>query len=151
IRQIDQAAYRFDPRTSGLELRLDPRLDAKTDQTEAPRAKSYSIHGFSLLARLAHTARTGDRTDRLIGPIDQFMHFYNPSQHRTHLAQSGSLNGHGGSYGQSHIRPSPYRGSCFRIQRIWTEAEQSPCLKSFWSKAFEFKLFVLRLRTCRVS
>ncbi|KAF3494505.1 hypothetical protein DY000_02054175 [Brassica cretica] len=35
IRQIDRAVYRLDPRTSGLELRPDPRPDARTDRTEA--------------------------------------------------------------------------------------------------------------------
>ncbi|WZZ53164.1 hypothetical protein YC2023_053271 [Brassica napus] len=34
IRQIDRV-YRLDPRTSGLELRPDPRPDARTDRTEA--------------------------------------------------------------------------------------------------------------------
>ncbi|KAF2582561.1 hypothetical protein F2Q68_00003283 [Brassica cretica] len=33
--EIDRAVYRLDPRTSGLELRPDPRPDARTDRTEA--------------------------------------------------------------------------------------------------------------------
>ena len=35
IRQIHRDVYRLDPRTSGLELRPDPRPDARTDRTEA--------------------------------------------------------------------------------------------------------------------
>ena len=34
-RQTDRTVYRIDPRTSGLELRPDPRPDDRTDRTEA--------------------------------------------------------------------------------------------------------------------
>uniref|UniRef100_A0A0D3CX68 Uncharacterized protein n=1 Tax=Brassica oleracea var. oleracea TaxID=109376 RepID=A0A0D3CX68_BRAOL len=34
IRLTDRAVYQLDPRTSGLELRLDPRSDARIDRTE---------------------------------------------------------------------------------------------------------------------
>uniref|UniRef100_A0A0D3D3W8 Uncharacterized protein n=1 Tax=Brassica oleracea var. oleracea TaxID=109376 RepID=A0A0D3D3W8_BRAOL len=66
IRQTNRAMYRLDPRMSGLELRPDPRPDARTDRTEARlsrptrqakadgqaiihlgRASSDSDHGFS--------------------------------------------------------------------------------------------------------
>ncbi|KAF3539316.1 hypothetical protein F2Q69_00019374 [Brassica cretica] len=40
---------------------------------------SQNDRDFSLLVRLAHTARTGDRTDGLIDPFDQFMHFDQPN------------------------------------------------------------------------
>ena len=69
IRLTDRAVYQLDPRTSGLELRLDPRSDARIDRTEVrlsrptrqaktdgqarsnlTRANSDSDHGFSLLA-----------------------------------------------------------------------------------------------------
>ncbi|KAF3552042.1 hypothetical protein DY000_02004691 [Brassica cretica] len=126
IRQIDRAVYRLDPRTSELELRPDPRPDARTDRTEVRLSQptrqaktdsqarldldharlekdharlekdharlekdharldldhevSQNDRDFSLLARLAHTARTGDRTDGLIDPFDQFMHFDQPN------------------------------------------------------------------------
>ncbi|KAG5393517.1 hypothetical protein IGI04_023480 [Brassica rapa subsp. trilocularis] len=119
IRQIERAVYRLDPRTSGLELRPDPRPDSRTDQTEACLSRptrqaktdsqarldldhariekdharlekdharldldhkvSQNDRDFSLLARLAHIARTGDRTDGLIDPFDQFMHFDQPN------------------------------------------------------------------------
>ncbi|KAL0813907.1 hypothetical protein Bca101_070350 [Brassica carinata] len=68
IRQTNQAVYRLDPRTSGLELRPNPRPDDRTDRTEArlsrltrqaktdgqarinlARVNSDSDHGFSLL------------------------------------------------------------------------------------------------------
>ncbi|KAG2266803.1 hypothetical protein Bca52824_073882 [Brassica carinata] len=35
VRATDQAVYRIDPRKSGKDLRLEPRLDDRTDQTEA--------------------------------------------------------------------------------------------------------------------
>ncbi|KAF2616633.1 hypothetical protein F2Q68_00038849 [Brassica cretica] len=116
---IDRAVYRLDPRMSGLELRPDPRPDARTDRTEARLSRptrqaktdsqarldldharlekdnarlekdharldldhevSQNDRDFSLLARLAHTARTGDHTDGLIDPFDQFMHFDQPN------------------------------------------------------------------------
>ncbi|KAF3591697.1 hypothetical protein DY000_02021419 [Brassica cretica] len=94
IRQTNRVMYRFDPRTSGLELRPDPRPDARTDRTEARlsrptrqakadgqarihlgRASSDSDHGFSLLARLACTACTDDRADDLSTFFDPIMDF----------------------------------------------------------------------------
>ncbi|KAF3537447.1 hypothetical protein F2Q69_00023473 [Brassica cretica] len=84
--------YRLDPRTSRLELRLDPRSDARIDRTEArlswpirqaktdgqartnlARPNSDSDHGFSLLARLARTACTDDRADDLSTLFDPIM------------------------------------------------------------------------------
>ncbi|KAG5415014.1 hypothetical protein IGI04_002581 [Brassica rapa subsp. trilocularis] len=84
IRQTNQAVYRLDPGTSGLELRPDPRPDVRADRTEArlsrptrqaktdgqakinlARANSDPEHGFSLLARLARTACTDDCADDL--------------------------------------------------------------------------------------
>ncbi|KAF3583063.1 hypothetical protein DY000_02031183 [Brassica cretica] len=97
-RQTNRAVYRLDPRTSGLELRPDPRPDARTDRTEAclsrptrqaktdgqvrtnlAGANSDSDHGFSLLARLARTACTDDRADdlsTLFNPIKEFSFGY---------------------------------------------------------------------------
>ncbi|KAF3502337.1 hypothetical protein F2Q69_00042265 [Brassica cretica] len=94
IRQTDRAVYRLDPRTSGFELRPDPRPDARTDQTEArlfrptrqaktdgqartnlARANSDSDHGISLLARLARTTCTDDRADDLSTLLDPIMEF----------------------------------------------------------------------------
>ncbi|KAF2574378.1 hypothetical protein F2Q70_00004268 [Brassica cretica] len=98
IRQTDRAVYRLDPGTSGLELRPDPRPDARTDRTEARLSRptqqaktdgqartnlaltnSDSDHGFSLLTRLARTACTGDRADdlsTLLNPIIDFSFGY---------------------------------------------------------------------------
>ena len=89
-RQTDRAVYRLDPRTSGLELRPDPRPDDRTDRTEARlywptrqakadgqarinlgQANSDLDHGFSLLARLARTACTGDCADDLSSLFDR--------------------------------------------------------------------------------
>ncbi|KAF3558316.1 hypothetical protein F2Q69_00013066 [Brassica cretica] len=97
-KQTNRAVYRLDPRTSGLELRPDPRPDARTDRTEAclsrptrqaktdgqvrtnlAGANSDSDHGFSLLARLARTACTDDRADdlsTLFNPIKEFSFGY---------------------------------------------------------------------------
>ncbi|KAF2542070.1 hypothetical protein F2Q68_00030840 [Brassica cretica] len=94
IKQTNRAVYRLDPRTSGLELRPDPRPDAQTDRTEArlfrptrqaktdgqartnlARANSDSDHGFSLLARLARTACTDDHADDLSTLFDPIMDF----------------------------------------------------------------------------
>ena len=93
-RQTDRAVYRIDPRTSRLELRPDPRPDDQTDRTEARlsrtnrqakadgqakinlgRANSDSDRGFSLLARLARTACTGDCADDLASLFDPMMDF----------------------------------------------------------------------------
>ncbi|KAF3601961.1 hypothetical protein F2Q69_00036326 [Brassica cretica] len=93
-RQTDQAVYRLNPRTSGLELRPGPRPDDRTDRTEARlsrptrrakadgqarinlgRANSDSDHSYSLLAHLARTACTGDCTDDLSSLFDPFMDF----------------------------------------------------------------------------
>ena len=84
-------------RTSGLELRPDPRPDDRTDRTEARisrptrqakangqagqaritlgRANSDSDHSFSLLARLARTVFTGDCADDLASLFDPIMDF----------------------------------------------------------------------------
>ena len=40
-RQTDRVVYRLDPRTSGLELRPDPRPDDQTDRTEALYHSNY--------------------------------------------------------------------------------------------------------------
>ncbi|KAF2611582.1 hypothetical protein F2Q70_00012355 [Brassica cretica] len=93
-RQTDRAVYRLDPRTPGLELRPDPQPDDRTDRTEARlyrptrqakadgqarinlgRANSDLDHGFSLLARLARTACTGDCADDLSSLFDPIMDF----------------------------------------------------------------------------
>ena len=94
IRQTNQAVYRLDPGTSGLELRPDPRPDVRADRTEArlsrptrqaktdgqakinlARANSDPEHGFSLLARLARTACTDDCADDLSTLFDLIMDF----------------------------------------------------------------------------
>ncbi|KAF2546845.1 hypothetical protein F2Q70_00022165 [Brassica cretica] len=93
-RQTDRAVHRIDPRTSGLELRPDPRPVDRTDRTEARisrptrqakadgqarinlgRAYSDSDHSFSLLARLARTACTGDCDDDLASLFDPIIDF----------------------------------------------------------------------------
>ncbi|KAF3569484.1 hypothetical protein DY000_02016623 [Brassica cretica] len=78
-RQTNRAVYRLDPRTSGLELRPSrPTRLAKTngqDRINLAPAKSDSDHGFSLLARLARTACTGDRADDLSTLFDPIMDF----------------------------------------------------------------------------
>ncbi|KAF3555304.1 hypothetical protein F2Q69_00013058 [Brassica cretica] len=90
----DSAMYRIDPRTSGMELRLDPRPNDQTDRPGArhlrptrqsktngqarinfERAEFDSTRNFSLLNHLVRTACTGDRTDGLIGHFDHFMNF----------------------------------------------------------------------------
>ena len=92
--QTDRAVYRIDPRTSRMELRIDPRPDDQADRPGArllrptrqsktngqarinfERAKSDSVQNFSLLKHFVRTACTGDRTDGLIGHFDQFMNF----------------------------------------------------------------------------
>ena len=77
-----------------MELQLEPRPDDRTDRTRAHlprltrqvktdgqaiinlgRANSNSDRNFSLLARLARTACTGDRTDDLASLFDPMMDF----------------------------------------------------------------------------
>ncbi|KAF3552849.1 hypothetical protein F2Q69_00013676 [Brassica cretica] len=77
-----------------MELQLEPRPDDQTDRTRAHlprqtrqvktdgqarinlgRANSDSDRNFSLLARLARTAFTGDRTDDLASLFDSMMDF----------------------------------------------------------------------------
>ncbi|KAF2562826.1 hypothetical protein F2Q70_00016720 [Brassica cretica] len=86
--------YRIDPRASGMELQLEPQPDDQTDCTGArlPRptrqaktdgearinlglANSDSDRSFSLVARLARTACTGDRSDDLDSLFDPKMDF----------------------------------------------------------------------------
>ncbi|WZZ66301.1 hypothetical protein YC2023_077671 [Brassica napus] len=55
------------------------RLEKDHARLDLDHEVSQNDRNFSLLARLAHTARTGDRTDGLIDPFDQFMHFDQPN------------------------------------------------------------------------
>ncbi|KAJ4876208.1 Uncharacterized protein Rs2_41226 [Raphanus sativus] len=90
----DRAVYRIDPRTSGKDLRLEPRPDDRTDQParilSRPTRQSKDIsqgrthfdreepdlgHNLSLLARLVHVAHPDGRTDDLIDQFDAFMGF----------------------------------------------------------------------------
>ncbi|KAF3599364.1 hypothetical protein F2Q69_00035226 [Brassica cretica] len=92
--ETDRAVYRIDPRTSGLELRPDPRPNDRTDRTKARlsrttrqakvdgqaiinlgRASFDSDRDFSLLACLARTACTGDCADDLASLFDPIMDF----------------------------------------------------------------------------
>ncbi|KAF3567050.1 hypothetical protein DY000_02016120 [Brassica cretica] len=92
-RQTDCAVYRIDPRTSGKELRLDPRPDDRTEarlsrptrqartddraRINFERTDSDSYRSFSFLVRLGHTACTDGRTDGLsdyFDPIFEFNH-----------------------------------------------------------------------------
>ncbi|KAF2571911.1 hypothetical protein F2Q70_00004175 [Brassica cretica] len=87
------AVYRIDPRTSGKELRLDPRPDDRTEarlsrptrqartddraRINFERTDSDSYRSFSFLVRLGHTACTDGRTDGLsdyFDPIFEFNH-----------------------------------------------------------------------------
>ena len=56
-----------------------PRLEKDHARLDLDHEVSQNDRDFSPLGRLAHTARTGDRTDGLIYPFDQFMHFDQPS------------------------------------------------------------------------
>lgn len=86
--------YQIDPRTSGKELRLEPRPDDRNDRTanvltwptrqantdgrariKFEREESESDRSFSLLACLVRTACTDGRTDGLTGEFDQYMKF----------------------------------------------------------------------------
>ncbi|KAL0700988.1 hypothetical protein Bca4012_057110 [Brassica carinata] len=96
--RTDRAVYRIDPRTSGKELRLDPRPDDRSDRTKArlprptrqdkkndrarnqsERTKSGSDRAFSFLTRLGRTACTPDctaeRTDELSDQFDPIVEF----------------------------------------------------------------------------
>ena len=55
------------------------RLEKDHARLDLDHEVSQNDRDFSLLARLAHTARTGDRTNGLIDPFDQFMHFDQPN------------------------------------------------------------------------
>ena len=55
------------------------RLEKDHARLDLDHEVSQNDRDFSLLARLPHTARTGDRTDGLIDPFDQFMHFDQPN------------------------------------------------------------------------
>ena len=96
--RTDRAVYRIDPRTSGKELRLDPRPDDRSDRTKArlprptrqvkkndrarnqsERTNPESDRTFSFLTRLGRTACTPDctakRTDKLSDQFDPIVEF----------------------------------------------------------------------------
>ncbi|KAF3514727.1 hypothetical protein F2Q69_00009507 [Brassica cretica] len=96
-RQTDRVVYGINPRTSGLELRVDPRSDHQTDRTNRTeahisqptrqakadgqarihlgRGNSDPYHSYSLLACLARTTCTSDCTDDLSSLFDPIMDF----------------------------------------------------------------------------
>ncbi|WZY93951.1 hypothetical protein YC2023_066280 [Brassica napus] len=55
------------------------RLEKDHARLDLDHEVSQNDRDFSVLARLAHTARTGNHTDGLIYPFDQFTHFDEPS------------------------------------------------------------------------
>ncbi|KAF3503183.1 hypothetical protein F2Q69_00041284 [Brassica cretica] len=92
--QIDRAVYRIEPRTSRMELRLEPRPDDRTDRTTYvlsrpirqaktdgraritfDRVESDNDHNFSLLVRLVRTTYPDDRTDGLASMFDSLVDF----------------------------------------------------------------------------
>lgn len=92
--QTDRAVYRIDPRTSGVELRLEPRPDdwtdcttdvlsrptrqAKTDgqaRINLEREESEDDRIFLLLAHLVRTAHPEDGTNNLASVFDPMMDF----------------------------------------------------------------------------
>ena len=114
------------------------RLEKDHARLDLDNEVSQNDRDFSLLARLPHTARTGDRTDGLIDPFDQFMHFDQPNLTKARILHLSEDIGHTWSsmvhdldmvvHTDSPTTVVLLTGSCFRIQRIWTETEQSPCL-----------------------
>ncbi|KAF3566831.1 hypothetical protein DY000_02015220 [Brassica cretica] len=87
-----RAVYRINPRAAGKELRLEPRLDDRTDRTGArllrltcqaktdgqartnfDREEPETDHSLSLLVRLIRAECPDERTDGSAGQYDQFL------------------------------------------------------------------------------
>ncbi|KAJ4917233.1 Uncharacterized protein Rs2_02783 [Raphanus sativus] len=93
-KQSNRAVYRINPRSSGKELRMDPRPDDRSDRTtddlsrltrqdkanrrarlHLDQAESDHDRNFSLLTRLVRTAHPDDRTNVLTSSFDAIMDF----------------------------------------------------------------------------
>ncbi|KAF2590414.1 hypothetical protein F2Q70_00040802 [Brassica cretica] len=70
------------------------RLEKDHARLDLDHEISQNDRDFSLLARLPHTARTGDRTDGLIDPFDQFMHFDQPNLTKARILHLSEDIGH---------------------------------------------------------
>ncbi|WZZ77521.1 hypothetical protein YC2023_098093 [Brassica napus] len=70
------------------------RLEKDHARLDLDHEVSQNDRDFSLLARLPHTARTGDRTDGLIDPFDQFMHFDQPNLTKARILHLSEDIGH---------------------------------------------------------
>uniref|UniRef100_A0A0D3EBM9 CCHC-type domain-containing protein n=1 Tax=Brassica oleracea var. oleracea TaxID=109376 RepID=A0A0D3EBM9_BRAOL len=70
------------------------RLEKDHARLDSSFEVSQNDRDFSLLARLPHTARTGDRTDGLIDPFDQFMHFDQPNLTKARILHLSEDIGH---------------------------------------------------------
>ena len=70
------------------------RLEKDHARLDLDHEVSQNDRDFSRLARLPHTARTGDRTDGLIDPFDQFMHFDQPNLTKARILHLSEDIGH---------------------------------------------------------
>uniref|UniRef100_A0A0D3DL02 Helitron helicase-like domain-containing protein n=1 Tax=Brassica oleracea var. oleracea TaxID=109376 RepID=A0A0D3DL02_BRAOL len=70
------------------------RLEKDHARLDLDHEVSQNDRDFSFLARLPHTARTGDRTDGLIDPFDQFMHFDQPNLTKARILHQSEDIGH---------------------------------------------------------
>ncbi|KAF3563142.1 hypothetical protein DY000_02017371 [Brassica cretica] len=70
------------------------RLEKDHARLDLDHEVSQNDRDFSLLARLPHNARTGDRTDGLIDPFDQFMHFDQPNLTKARILHLSEDIGH---------------------------------------------------------
>ncbi|WZZ72216.1 hypothetical protein YC2023_083586 [Brassica napus] len=70
------------------------RLEKDHARLDLDHEVSKNDRDFSLSARLPHTARTGDRTDGLIDPFNQFMHFDQPNLTKARILHLSEDIGH---------------------------------------------------------
>ncbi|KAF3594640.1 hypothetical protein DY000_02020673 [Brassica cretica] len=127
VRATDQAVYRIDPRKSGKDLRLEPRLDDRTDQTEAclprttrqaktdgqarthfDREEPETDHSLSLLVRLIRAECPDERTDRSAGQYVQFLNFDDQNFSKAQILQLSKDLGRAGT----KLAHEPYPTDC---------------------------------------
>ncbi|KAF2556543.1 hypothetical protein F2Q68_00016135 [Brassica cretica] len=126
-RQTDRAVYRIDPRAAGKELRLEPRLDDRTDRTGArlprptrqaktngrprthfDRVETKTYHSLSLLVRLIRAECPDERTDGSDGQFDQFLNFNDQNFSKARILQLSKDLGRAGT----KLAHEPYLTDC---------------------------------------
>ncbi|KAF8105370.1 hypothetical protein N665_0158s0052 [Sinapis alba] len=135
-RQTDRAVYRIDPRTSGMELRLDPRPDDRsnrpTDRLSRPtrhskddsrtrlslgREDHEDKHAFTLLGRLEHSDQ---RASDLQSVFDPFLDFHHPNFSKARILHLSEDLGHAWTrlIHQDHPTDRPNQPACVLLLTV---------------------------------